>query len=414
MMRAPIFALFAGTLCAQISVDPAQLGELPARLESSEAGSLRCEISELPPALNFSLRFEAAYTVRVPLSQFQGQGHQLSILLRVRPEAGGTPVYFVEQFRMPDAPVEASQRVEAAGGYLLGLGRYSTRALVYDEAGRTCRHEWTSDAHLSPGQRGVHISMPPNTVAGLSQAHATEAAVGPPALGSLTIFLDAAPLSPRMSTLPAQDVVTLVGALSSLLEQVPANSVRLVVFSLDLQKELFRQDSFTTAGIAPVEEALNALQLGTVDYHILQNRGGHLALLADLVNRERHAEAPSDAVVFLGPRVRYQDKVAPEQVEGPPGKPAFYEIQFRHVMQLRPPPDIVNMPMGRGRGLGGASPNAAGGRGGRGAGGSGGRPMADNTDTITLLVSHLKGKTFLVQSPADFAKAIHRIRSAGS
>jgi hypothetical protein len=411
MIRVLILALLGGVVCAQISVDPARLGELGPLLESREAGSLRCEVSGLPPVLNFSLRFEAAYAVRVPLSQFHGPGHTLSILVRVRPEASGTPVYLAEQFHLPDALLGASKTMEAGGGYLVGIGRYSARALVYDETGRTCRREWTIDAHLSPGQAGIKVSMPPNTVAEFSVAHVPMAAAGPPALGSLTILLDAAPLDPRMSTLPAGDVVTLMSALLSLLEQVPANSVRLVVFSLDLQKELFRQDGFTAAGIDSVEESLNALQRAAVDYHVLQNRGGHLALLADLVNRERRAEAPSDAVVFLGPRVLYLDKVPPQQIEGRSGKPRFYHIQFRPLRQLRPSPDISDMQGRRARASG---VSRSGGIGGLGPGGFGGGPVNDYPDTITFLVSLLKGKTFLVQSPADFAKAIHRILYAGT
>jgi hypothetical protein len=281
------------------------------------------------------------------------------------------------------------------GGFLVGTGRYAARSIVYDESGRACHHEWIINV---PGtrERG-HPGVPVNTVAPLSGLLATVAAEAP-RFNALTVLLDAAPLDPRMSLLPASDVITLTGALASVMEMLPAREVRLVVFNLDLQRELLREKDFTADGIQRVEDMLNGVRVASLDYHVLQNRGGHLALLAEMVNRERESTAPSDAVVFLSARVRYHDEVAVDWKQGRAGKPRFYSIQFRPTLSIGTSPSVYDNFY---------DPIA-------GANGADIPPFPDQSDdgspdTITLLVSHLNGHNFAVRTPKDFARVIGQI-----
>jgi len=62
--------------------------------------------------------------------------------------------------------------------------------------------------------------------------------------------------------LRASDRVILLGLLSSLLERVPTRSVRLVIFNLDQQKILLRQDAFAPNALGRVAQALNGTELG--------------------------------------------------------------------------------------------------------------------------------------------------------
>ena len=57
---------------------------------------------------------------------------------------------------------------------------------------------------------------------------------------------------------------------------MPARSVRLVVFNLDQQKTLLRQDALAPGALGRVAQALNGTELGLVDYHVLQNPHGHM------------------------------------------------------------------------------------------------------------------------------------------
>jgi hypothetical protein len=152
---------------------------------------------------------------------------------------------------------------------------------------------------------------------------------------------------------------------SALLDQLPAESVRVVVFNLDQQKEIFRQNSFAPDDFREMRESLNSLELNLIDYRTLQNRRGHLNLLAKLVNDELRAEDPADAVVFLGPSARYTDKISEADLFTIENPPYFLYLQRKTVT-------------GR----------------------------AELPDSIQRMVKKLRGKTVQIHKPADFARAI--------
>jgi hypothetical protein len=107
-----------------------------------------------------------------------------------------------------------------------------------------------------------------------------------------------------------------------------------------------------------------------VDYHVLQNPRGHLDFLAGLVNLELRAEAPSDVVVFLGPATRYGADVPQAALEGSHGDvPRFFNFQFRPYF----------------------------------------RNEAELPDSIAKATAKVKGKTIVIRTPADFARAIEQI-----
>jgi hypothetical protein len=183
--------------------------------------------------------------------------------------------------------------------------------------------------------------------------------------------------------MPATDQMMLLSAVASLLERVPGReatpTVRLVAFNLDQQKEIFRREDFALRDMSDLQQAINSLELGKVDYRLLANHQGHLDLLANLVNRELEAGDDSgrvaDAVVFLGPRTRYYDKIPSTAfTKNAASAPRFYYFQFRPVLPM---------------------------------------PASVLSDSINFLVSALKGRTFTVRTPADFNKAIDELEHLG-
>jgi hypothetical protein len=171
-------------------------------------------------------------------------------------------------------------------------------------------------------------------------------------------------------------MMTLMSTVSSLLERVPARSVRLVLFNLDQQKELYRKEGFLLQDMAQVSQAMTNIELGLVDFQVLQNKRGHVDLLTDLVNREIEAQPPSDVVLFLGPETRYFDRVPQASLEKPPGHgPEFYYFQ---IVPFLSQPELATPP-----------------------------------DTIQSAVSRLGGKTMVIHTPGEFAKAIERLEKGG-
>src|SRR5262249_43371943 len=148
-------------------------------------------------------------------------------------------------------------------------------------------------------------------------------------------------------------------------------SLRLVVFNLDQQKEIFRRDAFTPESMDEVTQSLNDLELNSVDLKVLKNHRGHVDLLADLMNREFEAAEPSDQVVFLGPPARFFDKLPQAALEKPQGaSPRFFYLQFR--------PYFRNMSM-------------------------------NFPDSINSAVARVKGKTLVIHTPGEFSNAIDQI-----
>jgi hypothetical protein len=378
-MRPLAIALLLASACAaQGIVDPARFASLFKGLEP-QAGEklLRCEVTPIKPSLNFGFRFQAGYVVRVPMNQYSGAGHNWALLTKITPEGGGQqPVYLAAGVRLPPVP-KTKVELEVGGGYLLGEGRYDVKWVMFDDTGRACRGSWRVNARLGRHERQVKLAMPRDAIADftLRDRSGTKRDPDDAAPLRLTVLLDAAPLNPLRTRLRASDQVTLLGLLSSLLERVPARAVRLVIFNLDQQKILLRQDAFAPDALNRVAQSLNGLELGRVDYHVLQNPRGHVDLLTGLMNQELHAETPSDVVVILGPATRYLDKVPQAALEEPHGAvPQFFNFRFKPYL----------------------------------------RGDLDLPDSIAQATAKVKGKTIVIRTPADFARAIEQIEHRGT
>ena len=65
---------------------------------------LACEVRPIQPVLNFGLRFQAGYLMRVPLRQFAGPGHRWYVLVRITPQSGeARPVHLLSVVSLPDS-----------------------------------------------------------------------------------------------------------------------------------------------------------------------------------------------------------------------------------------------------------------------------------------------------------------------
>ena len=403
-------ALLVSEVAAQTLVTADQSAQIAA---PRNPAPLECHVDPLRPVLDFSLRYQGGYTVSVPLRQYRGPGHHWQILVRVQP-AGGAPVYFLDHFRLPDIP-ETNAKAEAGGSFLAGEGRYAASLVLLDDQARVCRAEWDLDVRPAAGAQHLQVAIQPGAVKETGFGKSNLARMGRAPFRRLTVLLHAAPASPRMAAVQASDAVVLVGALSSLLSLAPAPFVRLVVFSLDQQKEIYHSDNFTASELDSVRQAMFELQLAAVSYGQLQNAGD---LLESLVKRELRSSERSDAVIFLGPRARATVK---SSFRVPAGSlPRFFYMEYAPPRSLRMGSDEL-----AGVGTSIAIQNKKAQAGVYSDGGTGDRviPGAEliNTidgpagtapprDSIDLLVSRLKGTTFVINTPADFARAIGKIR----
>jgi hypothetical protein len=378
MRRILTLALLAGgTLPAQIIVNPSKFSPALKQVLDNAVSSapLKCDVTILKPALNFGFRFQAGFIAGVPLNQFRGTGHSWAIVTKITPQDEPLPpVFLISTATLPDIP-NTKQHGETGGAYLLGEGNYHVDWMLFDETKRVCRKSWTIKVALSASERKVKTAMPPNAIGDLTFRGSTYTLPDKDDVRPvrITILLHAAPLFPRRTRIRPSDGLMLLGSLSSLLSRLPSPSVRLVVFNMDQQKEVYRQDGFSLDSLDQVSRSISQLELGLVDYHSLENRHAPAEFLTSLINRELIAKDPSEIVLFLGPPSRFGEKIPQTALEERTGSsPYFFSFQFEPWLR---------------------------------------RPNGGFPDTITQTVGRLKGKTITVHTPGEFAKAIEQLEN---
>jgi hypothetical protein len=349
---------------------------------------LRCEVIPIHPALNYGFRFQAGYRASLSLSPYRGGGHSWRMVTRITARAGDrAPVYLVSTMRVPDIP-DTKMVFQAGGAYLLGEGAYDVSWMMVDDSDGVCRKEWHVDVRLGRGEHTVKVAMPPDTVWDLSLrgAHRQPPVTDDAPPLRLSILLNAAPMSLRRTRLGPGDVGRLISAVSSLLEHVPTMGVRLVAFNLEQQKELYRKDGFQLQNLPEVAQAMNGTELQLVDYKVLQNRRGYVNLLADMMNQELKADPPSDVVLFVGAPSRYDDRMPATVIDKPAGRgPQFLGIELATFPRILQPATSADSPVilqSSGSGL---------------------------PDVIRSAVGRMGGKTVMVRTPGELAKAIDRL-----
>jgi hypothetical protein len=214
-------------------------------------------------------------------------------------------------------------------------------------------------------------------------------------LERLTVLLDAAPLDRGLSKPQDADISILTTNLEYVMEQLPARSVRLVVFNMELEAELFRSDAFIAAAIGQVARALNSKQFATVDYRALANRVGPAGFLAGLIKRELREPESAGAVIFLGPLARFNEEVPKSAIKDRRARPKFFYLQYRPrgMDGLAIPSDSETYPCGGGTCV--SIPGPA--------------TLAEMRDTITSAMGVVKGSVFIVRTPEEFTHALAQI-----
>jgi hypothetical protein len=370
---------------------------------------MRCDIGPVRPALNFGLRFQTGYKIDIPLNQFWGTGHKLNILVRVTPD-GREPTYLSNIETLPDVPVTKVDG-EILGKFVVGEGSFGVDALVEDDSQRVCRGKWRLQAKLSGSERELIATTRPGSVEEFSPV----ARRGPktsPRIGRLTVMIDAAPLAPSRSALQPDDIQLLMGSFTALLEQLPAQSVRLAVFNLDQKSVLFRKEPFAETDIEELATTLGGIQLARVDYSALQKRETPVSTLIDLMHEEAQNPSMANVVIVMGPQTRNHESIpSGALLEDQKRIPPMYYLRFVPSQPLlaiagRSGP-IVNDITQAGCG---DSPFPNQGRPAVRPSPSDMRQSpSDIKDSVQQLLDRIKGETITVRTPHDFADAIHRI-----
>jgi hypothetical protein len=389
------------------------------------ASRLECEVTPIRPVLDFSLRFQTGFAIDLPSDQFDRPHSFGVVVLRVTPEHG-QPAYLMSRVSLPDT-AKTKLDGHVRGGFVVAEGKYNVEMIFGDDRHRVCRSQWRIEAKSDASQRRLGLAVLPSTVVGPSATHVAPLSENQPNLGRLTILMHVAPPSPNLAKLPANDAFKLLGSLTALLEQLHAQSTRLVVFNLEQQKVLLRKDGLTTAGLQDVAKVIDAAEFGSVDYSTLRNRKGKIDLLTQLTEEERGELHASDALVFLGLHMQVHGSIGSGAVKRLPNGPRMFYLKCES------PLSILAATRDSGVGITAASPTIASHTvddtdtdistldhpddfdpGDRSPDPDGQvkvdslSPM-DQRDIIEQLVKRLKGEIIPIRQPSDCARAIHRI-----
>jgi hypothetical protein len=413
--RVLVFAGVAISASGQFRIAPEQSKRLDIALgEALGKQTLPCQAEPSRPFLDFAFRFDVGYVVRCPLKAFGGVETPIAAYTRVQ-AGGAAPVWFSEWYRVPGIPDDVRSQVnlqrdrsdiEFSGVFAAGEGEYSVDVVVVDREHRLYHRKWKSKVYGRGAETKTPISLQPNTVAALGVPEWPRT-VSERNLNRLTVLIDAVPVYTGSTKLRAWDRGFLIQALSSVLTQLPSNSIRVEAFNLDQREQVFDADEFDPQQARRFSRALDRLELGKVSYDVLQHSQGACEMLLDLFARERDAQPTADAIIVIGPANRLTDKIPSEwsvdrRATGPP---LFYLKYSPNVpIRLRSPfAGIMGVRTDLSADL--SSLEA-------------GNNSADFPDIVQHVAALHGGTTMNVHSPSDLADALkriqHRVRPASN
>lgn len=355
---------FALPLRAQELVPPEPIGSVNRLIDSRvKQNLLKCSVHHWGPILGLNLSYRTGFSIFSNFRQF-AVGDALIVFLRVTPE-GGAPVLLSQNFKIPPLPRGMAGRgtgkpnVNMIGAFAVGPGRYKVELLLIDQRGRSFYTPWK----LKTNKQGVASALGPLTVRPLA-ADNWNGKLDPKGV-RLTVLLDATATSVAAAKL-RNEAFLLLQLLASLLRQVPCQSVKMVAFNLDQQREVFRQGNFDAAGFAELSSTLKQVQFATVSYRALQ-RGSWSKFLLRITEEQTSADNPADAVVFIGASTHFTEKLPKELRESlAPGPSHFFYFEYYGYR--------VPLP-----------------------------------DAIDYLTRNLKGTVFRINSAEEFGKAIQKM-----
>lgn len=296
---------------------------------------LPCTVTPVKPILGFDLRFHSGYDIAVPLREIAGSGDTLTIIFRVTSDvAQDAPAYFFQRFYVPNIETDASGDAYLDGGFDIGEGNYHIDWMMRDRMERVCSSNWDVTAALAPKDQNMKLSIARHVIDASDREFfkeeppvnrpATEDALKVDAL-KVKVLLNFAPQHGNAASMQPVDTSALVSILRNISREPRIHRFSVVAFNMNEQKVIYRQEDADHIDFPELGKALSSLKLGIVDYRNLADPHSGSAFLSKLVIDELGG-SKSDAVIFAGPKVGFDDNVPPDSLKGLPGVPypVFY------------------------------------------------------------------------------------------
>ena len=294
---------------------------------------LACTVTPTKPTLGFDLRFHAGYEVTIPLKELIGSENMLSIIFRVTSqERRDDPVYFAQHIRVPAIEEDAKGDAFLQGAFDLGEGQYHVDWLMRDRSERVCSFYWDSEAVVPAKDRPMSPAIAPASIQRadgeqFKEEPPVQRATSQPPL-NVKLLVNFAPQDALSAALQPVDTSALVSILRSIFREPRIGKFSVIAFNMQEQKVVYRQEDADRIDFPALGQALNSLNLGTVDLKRLGEKHGDTEFLTNLVRREvtTTPDDRPDALIFAGPKVMLDENVPQEALKEAGGVdfPVFY------------------------------------------------------------------------------------------
>ncbi len=300
-----------------------------------EAGDPRkdlpCNVVPVKPVLGFDLKFHSGYDVTVPLKDLAGTENTLTMLFRVIPDNHkDEPIYFTHRVRVPAIDEDARGDAFLSGGFDLGEGKYHVDWLMRDRSERVCSSYWDSEASLPAKEKQISLSISPGVIdradgEQFKEEPPIERITNEPPL-NVKVLVNFAPQNANSSAFRPMDTSALVSILRQISRDPHISKFSVVAFNMQEQRIIYRQESANRIDFPALGEALNTVNLGTVDLHRLSQKHGDTDFLSDLIKTEIGSSEHPDALVFAGPKVMLDSNIPSDSLKdvGDVEYPVFY------------------------------------------------------------------------------------------
>jgi hypothetical protein len=283
------------------------------------------------PALGFDLKFHTGYEVSIPLRELVGSENQLTMLFRVTPaDHPDDPIYFNHRMAVPAIQEDAKGDAYLQGAFEVGTGKYHVDWLMRDRAERVCSSSWDFEASLAAKDKDMALSITSQAVeAADDEPFKQEPPVERPANEqplNIKVIVNFAPQDAHSATLQPLDTNALLSILRNIARDPRIGRFTIVAFNMQEQRVIYRAEGESQIDFPALGEALQTLNLGTVDFKQLTQKHGDTDFLAHLMTSEMKGSDHPDAVIFAGPKVMLEDSVPAEALKeiGEVKYPVFY------------------------------------------------------------------------------------------
>jgi hypothetical protein len=199
-----------------------------------------------------------------------------------------------------------------------------------DRAERYCSAYWDVDADLAARDRQVPMQLSPGAIVAADDGAfrdepPVERVANEPPL-DVKVLVNFAPQRSDSATLQPYDTSALVAILRGIAREPRIGRFSVVAFNLQEQKVIYRQEKANRIDFPALGEALQSLNLGTVDLKRLGQKHGETEFLSSLIQKEMGGDQRPDALIFAGPKALIDDKVSTDSLRevGDVEFPVFY------------------------------------------------------------------------------------------